>query len=76
MDVRLPPGYRLQRDPDVLVLRRSDGCFVAAFSVLGASREDIEEAAREDRREVGARVRGSGRDEGAIAYMFAPPQRG
>jgi hypothetical protein len=57
-------------------LRRSDGCFVAAFSVLGASREDIEEAAREDRREVGARVRGSGHTEGAIAYMFAPPQRG
>jgi hypothetical protein len=49
---------------------------VAAFSVLGASREDIEEAAREDRREVGARVRGSGHTEGAIAYMFAPPQRG
>jgi len=35
-------------DPDVLVLRRQDGAFVAAFSAQGASREGILEAAKED----------------------------
>jgi hypothetical protein len=32
----------------VLVLRRQDGTFVAAFSAQGASREGIVEAAKED----------------------------
>ena len=35
-------------DPDVFVLRRQDGAFVAAFSARGATREGIVEAARED----------------------------
>jgi hypothetical protein len=29
----LPFGYYLERDADLLVLRRSDGTFVAAFNV-------------------------------------------
>ena len=37
-------------DPDVLVLRRQDGAFVAAFSAMGATREGIVEAAKEDYR--------------------------
>ena len=42
-------GYRLdESDPDVLVLRRRDGSFVAAFSACGATGEGILEAAKED----------------------------
>jgi hypothetical protein len=37
-----------ESDPDVLVLRRQDGAFVAAFSACGATREGIVEAAKED----------------------------
>ena len=45
----LPEHYYLdESDPDVLVLRRQDGTFVAAFSAQGASREGIVEAAKED----------------------------
>ena len=45
------PGYRLdESDSDVLVLRREDGSFVAAFSARGATREGIVEAAEGDRR--------------------------
>jgi hypothetical protein len=43
--------YRLdESDPDVVVLERQDGTFVAAFSARGATREGIVEAAREDYR--------------------------
>ena len=34
--------------PDVVILRRQDGSFVAAFSARGATREGILEAAEED----------------------------
>ena len=37
-----------ESDPDVVVLRRQDGAFVAAFSARGATREGIVEAAKED----------------------------
>jgi hypothetical protein len=37
-----------ESDPDVLVLRRQDGAFVATFSACGATREGIVEAAKED----------------------------
>jgi hypothetical protein len=47
------PGYRLdESDPDVLVLRRRDGSFVAAFSAGGATREGIVGAAEEDYRSL------------------------
>jgi hypothetical protein len=47
--VALPDSYYLdESDPDVLVLRRQDGIFVAAFSAQGATREGIVEAAKED----------------------------
>lgn len=46
---RLPPGYRLDRsDPDVWTLLRSEDWVVAYFSAWGATREAIEEVARED----------------------------
>ena len=40
--------YLVESDPDVLVLRRQDGSFAAAFSGQGATREGIVEAAKED----------------------------
>ena len=45
----LPTHYYLdESDPDVVVLRRQDGTFVAAFSARGATREGILQAAKED----------------------------
>ena len=40
--------YLDESDPDVVILRRQDGSFVAAFSARGATREGILEAAKED----------------------------
>lgn len=37
--------YLDESDPDILILRRQDGAFVAAFSGIGATREGILEAA-------------------------------
>ena len=37
-----------ESDPDVVVLRRQDGAFVAAFSACGATKEGIVGAAKED----------------------------
>jgi hypothetical protein len=37
-----------ESDPDLLVLRRQDGTFVAAFSARGATREGIVQAAEQD----------------------------
>ena len=39
--------YLDESDPEVVVLRRQDGTFVAAFSAQGVTREGILEAARE-----------------------------
>ncbi len=49
-DLLLPSfNYYLdESDPDIAVLRRQDGAFVAAFSAMGATREGISEAAEED----------------------------
>jgi hypothetical protein len=45
----LPEHYYLdESDPDIVVLRRDDGTFVAAFSVRGAAKEGLVEAAQED----------------------------
>ena len=40
--------YLDKSDPDIVVVRRQDGSFVAAFSARGATREGIVEAAKED----------------------------
>jgi hypothetical protein len=40
--------YLDETDPDIVILRRQDGSFVAAFSARGATREGIAEAAKED----------------------------
>jgi hypothetical protein len=41
-------NYLDESDPDIVVLRRQDGAFVAAFNARGATREGIVEAAKED----------------------------
>ena len=49
----LPTSYYLdESDPDILILRRQDDTFVAAFSARGATREGIVEAAKEIAKEV------------------------
>jgi hypothetical protein len=42
--------YLDESDPDILILRRRNGSFVAAFSARGATTEGILEAAKEDYR--------------------------
>jgi PAS domain-containing protein len=44
--------YLDESDPDIVVLRRQDGAFVAAFSARGATKEGIMEAAKEDYRQL------------------------
>ena len=44
----LPFGYYLDRDADLLVLRRSDGSFVAAFGVGNVDPFEVEWAVWED----------------------------
>jgi hypothetical protein len=53
-ELRLPTfDYFLdESDPDLVILRRQDDSFVAAFSARGATKEGILEAAKEDRREL------------------------
>ena len=53
---KLPSTYYLdESDADILLLRRQDGTFVAAFSASGATREGIVEAAMEDYKALNAR---------------------
>jgi len=40
--------YIDESDPDIVILRRQDGSFVAAFSARGATTEGTLEAAKED----------------------------
>ena len=49
--------YIDESDPDIVVLRRQDGRFVAAFSAQGATKEGIVEAAKEDYRQLLLRLR-------------------
>ena len=49
MEPNLPLGYRLRRDPDLLLVLRPDGSVVAAFTLRGANEEAMELAAWEDR---------------------------
>jgi hypothetical protein len=56
---QLPPGYSLDLvdDPDLIILRRSDGTVVARFT-RAADPKEIRRAAEED-----TRVRGGRRDD-------------
>jgi hypothetical protein len=44
--------YLDESDPDVVILRRQDDSFVAAFNAQGSTREGIVEAAKEDYRQL------------------------
>jgi hypothetical protein len=51
MEVKMLPKFDYyidKSDPDIVLLRRQDGSFVAAFSARGVTREGIVEAAKED----------------------------
>ena len=50
LSLELPTGYYLERDPDVLVLRRLDGSMVGAFSARGAAAEAVERVIEESAR--------------------------
>src|SRR5215218_8919387 len=47
LSLELPTGYYLERDPDVLILRRLDGSMVGAFSARGAVPEAVRKAVEE-----------------------------
>jgi hypothetical protein len=48
-EAELPKHYDLdESDPDIVVVRRDDGTFVAAFSAKGATKEELVKAAQED----------------------------
>jgi PAS domain-containing protein len=58
--------YLDESDPDVVVLRRQDGAFVAAFSARGATTEGIVEAAKEDYRKLLLRLRAREEQEASL----------
>jgi LuxR family maltose regulon positive regulatory protein len=45
--LELPTGYYLERDPDLLILRRLDGAMVGAFSARGAIPEAVRQTAEQ-----------------------------
>ena len=45
--LELPSGYYLERDPDLLILRRLDGEMVGAFSARGAAPEAVRQTAQQ-----------------------------
>ena len=55
MDEEMLPKFNYyidESDPDIVVLRRQDGSFVAAFSAQGVTKEGILEDAKEDYRQL------------------------
>jgi hypothetical protein len=64
--------YLDESDPDILILRRQDDSFVAAFSASGATKESIVETAKEDYRAlVGEYLRTRGEeDSGPVAEVL------
>src|ERR687893_300537 len=47
LSLELPTGYYLERDPDILTLRRSDGSVVGAFSAQGVAPEAVRRTVEE-----------------------------
>lgn len=45
---KLPFGYYLERDTDLMILRRADSTFVAAFSARGVDFFEVEATVWED----------------------------
>ena len=74
---RLPAfNYYLdESDPDIAILRRQDGSFVAAFSTQGATKEGIVEAAKDDYRALLTREFVRGRNFGVMREFGFPEHR-
>jgi hypothetical protein len=73
MDEEMLPKFHYyldESDPDVAILRRQDGVFVAAFSARAATTEGIVEAAKEDYHQLLLRVRA--REEQAVSLDELP----
>jgi hypothetical protein len=51
--LRLPPGYRLKLDADMIQLYRLNGALVATFSARGAAPAEVLRTAEEDYRAHG-----------------------
>src|SRR5215208_7449153 len=66
--------YLDESDPDIVVLRRQDGAFVAAFSALGVTTEGIAEAAKEDYRQLVSRLRAGKEQEVSSEFPVRPGQ--
>ena len=47
LSLDMPTGYYLERDPDILTLRRPDGSIVGAFSARGAAPEAVQRMVQE-----------------------------
>ncbi len=50
--LRLPPGYHIERDADLTMLRRADGSTVGAFAA-GAAPSEVVRTAEDDYRANG-----------------------
>ena len=49
IELALPPGYYLERDPDLLILREGrEGRYEAAFSARGATPSEVMRTAEDD----------------------------
>jgi hypothetical protein len=66
--------YLDESDPDVVVLRRQDGAFVAAFSARGVTTDGIAEAAKEDYRQLVSRLRAGKEQEVTSEFPVKPGQ--
>ena len=66
--------YLDESDPDVVVLRRQDGAFVAAFSARGVTTEGIAEAAKEDYRKLLLGLRAGKEQEVSSEFPVRPGQ--
>jgi hypothetical protein len=75
VELRLPPGYYLELDADVAILRREDGRSVATFSARGVVWEAIERIAWEDYR-GGSSTEASRRHPESGSHRRQAPTRG
>jgi hypothetical protein len=66
--------YLDESDPDIVVLRRQDGAFVAAFSARGVTKEGITEAAKEDYRKLLSHLRAGKEQEISSEFPVRPGQ--
>jgi hypothetical protein len=66
--------YLDESDPDIVILRRQDDSFVAAFSASGVTREGILEVAKEDYWEL-VRAHAARQGQGTGGHRSPAPDR-